>query len=166
MDHPGSVPRPPPRATAASEPPAPWSALLLARSSRLERLRAPLLPAGLVGALAVAISLRDPHLPGSWGGCPWLALTGHYCPGCGALRAVHDLIHLDVVGAASSNLLLVLVAPVLVLAWLGWTRRAWTGGARRAVRRGTTAALVISAAAATVAFTVLRNLPSGAWLAP
>jgi len=185
MDRPRSVP---PRtlpatlatgATGAMRPSAPGSASLVARPSRLERLRAPLLAAGLVGGLTFALRLRDPNVPGSWGGCPWLALTGHYCPGCGALRAVNDLTHLDVVGAASSNLLLVLAVPVLVLTWLLWSGRAWTGlavrapegGPRSASRRGPTmfwptAVLVGLAVAATVAFTVLRNLPAGGWLAP
>jgi hypothetical protein len=166
-------------ATGAMETSAPGYASLVVRPSRLQRLRAPLLAAGLVGGLTSVLSLRDPNVPGSWGGCPWLALTGHYCPGCGALRAVNDLTHLDVAGAASSNLLLVLAAPVLVVTWLLWSRRAWRGlairapevGPRSASRRGQTmfwptTVLVGLAVAATVAFTVLRNLPAGSWLAP
>ena len=54
-------------------------------------------------------------LAGSWGYCPWLALTGQYCPGCGSLRAVNDLDHGDLLGAASSNLVFVAMVPLLVL---------------------------------------------------
>ena len=37
--------------------------------------------------------------PGHYPTCPFLAITGWYCPGCGSLRAVHDLLHGDLAGA-------------------------------------------------------------------
>lgn len=140
-------------------------------ADRRHRLRTPLLVGGGVAILALALHLRDPHEQGSWGGCPWVALTGHYCPGCGVLRAVNELTNGDVVGAASSNLVFVLLVPVLVLAWLSWTSQAWSGPvtARGNPRTGVVArhpAVAITVAAVVmVAFTVLRNLP-GSWLAP
>ena len=74
---------------------------------------------GLLAA-SVLLHLRDPHQSGSWGYCPWLMLTGTYCPGCGGLRAVNDLTHGDVAGAASSNLLFVASLPAPVAVW--WLR--------------------------------------------
>ena len=50
------------------------------------------------GGAAVLLHLRDPHEQGSYGFCPFLALTGHPCPGLRGLRAVNDLTHGDVVG--------------------------------------------------------------------
>ena len=44
----------------------------------------------LVAALA-AVCVRDPHRPGSWAACPTWALFGVACPGCGSLRALHDI---------------------------------------------------------------------------
>ena len=95
--------------------------------TRFERLRSPLVTGGLVGGLTIALHFRDPHSSGSWGFCPFYALTGLYCPGCGGLRAVNDLTNGDLVGAASSNLVFVALVPLIVLLWVRWTGRAWTG---------------------------------------
>lgn len=133
--------------------------------SRLARLRSPLVTATVAGGLTLALRLRDPHTSGSWGLCPWLLLTGHFCPGCGSLRAVNDLTHGDLLGAASSNLLFLLFLPVAVGWWLGWAKGAWTGSGRARRIQHPQAWIAVSAAAM-VGFAVLRNLPAGAWLAP
>ena len=88
------VPQPAPRAPHWSPH---WT-----RATVLGRLADPLL---LAAGLSVAVALlhvRDPHQSGSYGYCPWLLLTGTYCPGCGALRAVNDLTD-GHVGAAPSS---------------------------------------------------------------
>jgi Protein of unknown function (DUF2752) len=124
--------------------------------------------AGLLVATTV-LYVRDPHVAGSYGFCPWHALTGGYCPGCGALRAVHDLAHGDLVAAASSNLLLVAAVPVALVLWAVWLRAAWWHRRARSLRAWTgarTRVVLWSLAAVVVAFTVLRNLEPGAWLAP
>ena len=123
-----------------------------------------LLAGGLLAA-SVALHLRDPHRTGSWGFCPWLLLTGTYCPGCGGLRAVNDLTDGDVAAAASSNLLF--VGPLPLVAVL-WGRPSWTAGAASYDRVDPRRHLVWAAAflALAVGFAVLRNLPVGAWLAP
>jgi Protein of unknown function (DUF2752) len=137
--------------------------------TRWERLQGPLVTSGLVGGLTLALHLRDPHSSGSWGYCPFYAMTGLYCPGCGGLRAVNDLGNGDLLGAASSNLVFVALIPLIVLVWMRWAGRAWTGAPaptgrdRFGVRAGvwiTVLAVVL------VVFTVLRNLPAGHWLAP
>src|SRR3954454_6406872 len=98
--------------------------------SRRQRLTAPaLLGAGVLGA-SVLLHVRDPHRGGSWGYCPWLLLTGTYCPGCGGLRAVNDLTDGGVAAGASSNLLFVLSIPLLVLAWVRTMADRWRGVVR------------------------------------
>ena len=138
--------------------------------TRLDRLRGPLLAAGIVGGLTIALHVRDPHAAGSWGLCPWHALTGLYCPGCGALRAVNDLGNGDLLAALSSNLLFVAMVPVLVYWWLRWTQRAWSGAPKPAARASALdqhAGLWIAAGTVVmVVFGVLRNLSAGSWLAP
>jgi len=130
-------------------------------------LRDPLLVGGAVAALTLALHLRDPHASGSWGGCPWLALTGKYCPGCGGLRAVNDLTDGHVLAALSSNLVFVASVPLLLVWWALWVRRAWTGApATGGVSARTRTAWIAVAAVVTLVFTVLRNTPAGAWLAP
>lgn len=133
--------------------------------ARWRRLRAPVLLAGGLLLASVALHVRDPHRDGSWGFCPWLVLTGTYCPGCGGLRAVNDLTRGDVVAAASSNLLFVGSLPLLAF-W--WTRRVsdgWRGVRRRLTERRAfqLTALFLAAAGA---FWVVRNLPFAAWLTP
>jgi len=137
--------------------------------TRWERLQGPLVTGALVGGLTIALHFRDPHSSGSWGYCPFYAMTGLYCPGCGGLRAVNDLGNGDVLGAASSNLVFVALIPLIAVVWLRWTGRAWsgapapTGRARFGVRAGV---WVTALAVVLLVFTVLRNLPVGGWLAP
>jgi hypothetical protein len=125
----------------------------------------PLVLAGGLLAASVALHLRDPHDPGSWGVCPLRALTGLACPGCGGLRAVNDLTNGDVVAAASSNLLFVASLPLLAWLWLRSVAHRWQGAVRpwppAAVRAAATGAVVLVAL-----FGVLRNLPGLGWLLP
>lgn len=133
-----------------------------ARSGGLRAVAAPLGLAAAVGAATLALRLRDPHAQGSWGGCPFLLLTGQPCPGCGGLRAVNDLTHLDLIGAASSNLYFVASIPLLVFGWIVWTRRAWSGQPVQ----GPSTPLVVTLLVLLIAFWIARTTPWGAWLAP
>ena len=131
---------------------------------RAGRIVPPLAAAGAVGLASLALHLRDPHVSGSWGFCPFHAMTGLWCPGCGGLRAVNDLTHGDLLAAASSNLVLVLALPFVAAIWLAWLRRSWTGVPRRAT--GVSTAVVWLVVVPVLVFSVARNLPFGAWLAP
>ncbi|MFN8077450.1 MAG: DUF2752 domain-containing protein [Kineosporiaceae bacterium] len=91
------------------------------------RLRAPGLTALVLGGATLGLALRDPHVRGSWGFCPFLLLTGQPCPLCGGLRAVNDLTRGDVTGALASNALAVAVLPVLAGMLLVWGVRRWRG---------------------------------------
>lgn len=133
------------------------------------RLAGPLLTAAVVAAGAVALHLRDPNTRGSWGYCPVSLVLGVDCPGCGSLRAVHALTNGDLVAAASSNLLLTLAVPVALVAWAVWLRRAWRPQPSpeprpKTARRLSPALVGAVTGVVVVAFTVLRNLPAGAWL--
>lgn len=131
---------------------------------RLRRLASPL-AVGAVAALGtLALHLRDPHESGAWGFCP-TALVGFACPFCGSLRAVNDLTHLDLAAAASSNLLLVLAVPVALALWGRRLVALWHGGVAAEPLR-VPRVIWIALVAVLAAFTVARNLPAGAWLAP
>lgn len=111
----------------------------------------------------LALRLRDPHVDGSWGLCPTKWLTSLDCPACGALRAVNDLTHLDVGAALSSNLLFVLLIPLIVGFWVYRLVVAWRGGP--ALNPWAAPAWVwIGLGTVITVFTVARNVP-GSWLA-
>ncbi|HSJ21450.1 MAG TPA: DUF2752 domain-containing protein [Nocardioidaceae bacterium] len=133
--------------------------------SRRERVTAPVLVAGAVLGASVVLHLRDPHQSGSYLFCPWLVLTGTYCPGCGGLRAVNDLTRGDVAAAASSNLLLAGAVPLLLFMWSRWFLDRWRG-VRRVVdqRRGVLWASLFGLVS--LLYWVVRNLPGLEWLTP
>ena len=50
-----------------------------------------------------------PHFPR----CPFLALTGYQCPGCGTLRGIHSLLHFRFRDAWGYNPFLVVSIPMI-----------------------------------------------------
>lgn len=148
-------------------PPLPPAGRVAARGdagSRWRRLALPVSVAGGFAAATVALHFRDPHVQGTWGICPTKLLFGIDCPGCGGLRAVNDLTNLQVLDAASSNLLFVASLPLIVYVFVRWTSGRWTGRPWDPSRRSGNVAAVVLAVVA-VGFTVARNTPAGSWLA-
>jgi len=133
--------------------------------TRWRRLAAPVATTGALALATAALHLRDPHVHGSWGFCPSAALFGVYCPGCGGLRAVNDLTHGDLAGAASSNLLFFVSVPLVAFLLGRWAYDAWRGTDRGRTWLSSWPVLY-AGLAVTLAFTIVRNLPPGAWLAP
>ena len=93
-----------------------------------------MLPVVATGVAAVvgALYLRavDPNVPGHYPGCPSQMFLGVDCPGCGGMRGTYDLLHGDVAGMLDNNVLLVVALPVLVVAYVLWAYRTWTGRVR------------------------------------
>ncbi len=132
------------------------------------RARRVLAPGATIGGLALvtaALRVRDPHESGSWGLCPSAAM-GFWCPGCGGLRGVNDLTELRLVDALSSNLLLVVVIPLVVFLLGRWALDSWTGRVRAPLDARVNLVATSVALTAMAVFTVLRNVPAGSWLAP
>ena len=125
-----------------------------------------LLPLGVgVAALAgtVYVAAVDPNLAGHYPTCPFLAITGWYCPGCGALRALHALAHGDLMTALARNPFAVVAAGYLVVAWVLWLNRTVTGRPRRGLAPPWVLYTVL---AAILMFWILRNVPGWTWLSP
>lgn len=93
---------------------------------RTARLSAGLLLVGLVAGL-VFVGTHDPHEPGTYPPCPTRALLGFLCPGCGALRATHALMHGDLERAWAANPLFVIALPLFLWAVYALLRLAVAG---------------------------------------
>jgi hypothetical protein len=95
--------------------------------------------------------------------CQFYKMTGLLCPGCGSLRAWHQLLHGHILTALHLNPLAVLAVPVGGF----WLRR-------YVLREEELASMPVKPAwlwiggAVLIAFCILRNLPVGSalWLAP
>lgn len=110
------------------------------------------LAAGAAAAGTIAyVRIVDPHNRASvFPLCPFKLLTGWNCPACGGLRMAHDLLHANLSAAVVDNVFLLAGIPAL-LAWFFWRRQ--TG------RPAVTRAAVVVVITATVAWTVIRNVP-------
>lgn len=98
--------------------------------------------------------------------CALYTMTGIYCPGCGCLRALHELTHGHVLTALRDNLLLVLAMPLLAVDFWQYFYRRVTG---HVSQLWVTRPFVIKCAiAAIILFTLLRNIHAApfTWLAP
>ena len=69
----------------------------------------------------------NPATSGFYPFCPLHRLTGWLCPGCGSLRAIHELLHGNVVAAFRLNALLVVALPVLAGLAVRWGYRSHRG---------------------------------------
>ncbi|MBO2449778.1 DUF2752 domain-containing protein [Actinomadura barringtoniae] len=118
-----------------------------------------------VTAAGVAmVSVVDPHQPGHYPTCPFLALTGFYCPGCGAMRMVNSLTHGHLGAAFGLNPLLFLLLPVFAYLYGRWVVLSSRGEAMSSVLFRPWVAHVFLGVI--VAYWILRNLPFAHALAP
>lgn len=109
--------------------------------------------AAVFAALFALSATISPEQPGHYPECPFRAITGYACPGCGSLRTLHDLAHGHVSTALTHNAMLVIVLPLAATAWL----RTVTG------RTGTVATprwLSWTVMTVLAVWTVVRNMPA------
>jgi hypothetical protein len=124
--------------------------------------------AGTVIALAVLISgavlfFFNPSQYGFYPVCLFHKVTGLNCPGCGGTRAAYQLLHGHLLLALRDNALFVLTLAALA------GRGAWF--AVRKLRQqpaalGVSPKMLWAYLVFIVAFSLLRNLPSFAFLSP
>jgi len=77
-----------------------------------------------LAAGATYLFFFEPGKTGFFPVCPFRALTGFTCPGCGSTRCLHRLLHGDVVAAFEFNPLLILSLPFLFYALMRYTNAA------------------------------------------
>jgi len=117
-----------------------------------------LLAAPLALALAlVVLYLFDPVQSSLYPVCVFHETTGFLCPGCGSLRAIHQLTHGNIATAFRLNPLLMILLPVA--GWL-WARElAWQMAGKKWPGLVTRPLFVWVLVVMTVLFGILRNLP-------
>ena len=96
--------------------------------------------------------------------CPFLAVTGLWCPLCGGTRAMDALVAGDVGAALGLNLLVVVAVPILAAEWLRWTIGRARGRPTSFMNVSTRVLAAVTVVA--LAFAVLRNVPGMEMLAP
>jgi len=112
--------------------------------------------AGVGAAAAAVLFWFDPSRFHFYPLCVFHAVTGLLCPGCGSLRALHQLLRGHLTAAFHLNPLLVLCLPFFL--WYGATRavRRLKGGPAGPPVRAIWFWLFLASA---LVFGVLRNLP-------
>lgn len=115
--------------------------------------------AGVLLAVALFLLWRFNPAQLAWPICAFHATTGLHCPGCGGIRATHELLHGRLPSALEHNALLVLSLPLFFYAALSEALRAVRGRplpgdpARKSW-------FYLAIAVFAVIFGVLRNVPS------
>ena len=103
------------------------------------------------------VYIRNPEEPGFYPPCMFYTLTGLYCPGCGTLRGLHQLLHGNLIAAFGYNPFSMLMLPIIGYAFLSallatpWIKRLPAVFTHPAFIRGLLVAVLT--------FWVLRNLP-------
>ncbi|MFS0884655.1 DUF2752 domain-containing protein [Aeromicrobium sp. 179-A 4D2 NHS] len=115
-------------------------------------------------AATATVALVSPEESGHYPTCPFLALTGLYCPGCGSLRTVHALAHGDLATAWDRNPLAMVLLPVVLVAWVAWGLR--LAGVRAWHPSRVPAPWIWALLGVVLVYWVARNVPGWTWLSP
>jgi hypothetical protein len=118
----------------------------------------------LIAALAV-LYFFNPAQFGFYPICFFYKATGLLCPGCGTLRAMHQLLHGHIEAAFHFNALIVSSLPIVAL---GCVRAARDRAANKPALAWLRPSWLWFGLAVLIVFTILRNLPDASryWLAP
>lgn len=117
----------------------------------------------LAGVAGTILFFFNPSEHGFYPICYFHSITGLNCPGCGSLRALHQLLHGHILEAARCNVLLLLCLPCS-----GWlAARCFAAPLRRQAATFAVQPIFLwTFLCVVIVFTVLRNFHSFAWLAP
>ncbi len=113
-------------------------------------------------ASAAVLYFLNPATHNFYPRCFLKLTTGLDCPGCGGLRATHQLLHGHLAEAFALNPLFVIALPIGALVALLKLAEKHTG--RKRLRLFSTTGTIWICAVAVVLFSVLRNVPWRAWL--
>lgn len=120
------------------------------------RSRAVTLLAALAAVTAVVL-VRNPLKATVFPPCPLHAITGLWCPACGATRASYLLLHGDIRAALHFNAAWVVLAPFALYQALAFGGEAF--GVRWLRRIPLPRPVIVGLLGSIIAFFVVRNLP-------
>lgn len=125
----------------------------------MQKHRRMLVVAGLLAAASAAVILRvfDPAQAAIFPPCPLHFLTGLYCPGCGSLRALHQLLQGNFGAAWAMNPLTIVLLPFIGYGLLSQTLVLWRGRGLPGVFLSGTSIRVLCGVI--LLFGILRNIP-------
>jgi len=106
------------------------------------------------------LRLFDPAAPAAtsyYPSCPFYALTGLYCPGCGTLRGLHQLTHGHLFTALDLNPLMVLSLPFIGYTFVSYALLAARG--RGLPQPFINPFFIKTLFWVVIAFWILRNIP-------
>lgn len=109
----------------------------------------------------------DPSVPGGiYPSSPFRTLTGLYCPGCGTLRGLHQLLHGNLWTAFGLNPLMIASLPYLFYSYVCYSLPAFTGSYVKAIF--IQPSWIWWTLRIILIYWVLRNIPFPpfSWLAP
>ena len=104
--------------------------------------------------LIIGVCFLEPGSTALLPPCPFHALTGLYCPGCGSTRMLYFLVHGQFALAWRENALAMLMLPIILYG----LARQWTPSGAAVFTR-IPARWITTFAAVLVLFTIARNLP-------
>jgi hypothetical protein len=111
----------------------------------------------LIIVLCIIYRTFDPYIAGFFPQCPFHAITGLKCPGCGSQRALHCILNFDFIKAFHENALMVISIPYVCMGFIFDNTEKSTERLRkfRSILFGKTAIWIILSGI--IAFWVLRN---------
>src|SRR2546423_14383801 len=118
---------------------------------------APAAIAAAAGGAAGLLVAVDPGVPGHYPTCPFYGITGLYCPGCGTLRLVHQLLTGHPGAALGLNPLFMVILPFLLYTSLRWSADRVAGIRLPAIKAPPWSVRLMPVLV--IAFAVARNIP-------
>jgi hypothetical protein len=111
----------------------------------------------VVCIVAAGLYFLSPYDSGVYAPCPFNALTDLYCPGCGTLRGLHELLHGRIGSAMGLNPLMVLSLPFIAYSFIKYI----AAGMRERPERKIfiPSGFIWALLGIVVLFWILRNLP-------
>ncbi len=105
----------------------------------------------------IVLYAYEPGGSGLFPSCPFRAITGLHCPGCGTLRGLHQLLHGNLVGAFDFIPLMVLAIPFIGHAVM--SDMVFKTSERRLPGRRISPGAIWGLLGLIIAFWILRNIP-------